>query len=81
MGISNILIYKSFKNINNMQQSELKIGQEVTVIPLPTANDKSPAPTKMFVRELHNPWVAGLSYSMDSEHVYGIIYSVIHPNT
>ena len=62
-----------------MQRSNLKIGQKVRVIPKWKNRDK-PKPTVivMYVRELSNPTVAGLSRRRKGD-VYGILYSVIHP--
>lgn len=33
----------------------------------------------LFVRELHNPQVAGVSYSMDTESSFGVLYEVLEP--
>lgn len=32
----------------------------------------------MYVRELHNPNLVGLSHSIDSNHIYGILYEKIN---
>lgn len=60
-----------------MRRNKMKIGQQVIVVPV----DKKYPPHFMFVRELHNPKVAGLSHTMKThpENSYGVMYSVIHP--
>jgi len=63
-----------------MERAELELGEKVRVIPK-WYNKDLPKPPEhiMFVRELYNPLNAGLSHTVNGEHVYGIIYSVIHP--
>jgi len=63
-------------------RSELVIGQRVRVVP-DWMNKDLPKPKSgvMYVRELHNPNCAGLSYTMDTppEKSYGILYHIIKP--
>jgi len=64
-----------------MERANLTIGQKVLVIP-PHTNKDLPAPKskEMYVQELYNPKCAGLSHRpKEKKHVYGILYSVIHP--
>ena len=64
-----------------MNREDLKIGMKVKVVPIQN-NKYLPAPkeTEMFVRELYNPLVAGLSRKKTGKkHIYGILYEVIHP--
>ena len=75
-----------------MKREKLKIGQQVLL----PAKDivtwegdewnlkkkvRHQKESIMYVRELHNPNVAGLSYTMDTppERSYGILYEVIEP--
>lgn len=62
----------------------MKIGQRVRVVPKHTYNEdgsiKHHPEKTMYVRELYNPLVAGLSHKRTGEkHIYGILYEVIHP--
>ena len=69
-----------------MKRSQLKIGQKVLVIPPHTNKDEpAPKPVQMYVQELNKGLLAGLSYrkhmkgGIKAKHIYGILYSVIHP--
>ena len=64
-----------------MKRQDLTIGQKVLVIP-PYTNKDLPAPKskEMYVQELHNPQLAGLSHKQKKkQHIYGILYEVIYP--
>lgn len=65
-----------------MERSKMKIGMRVRVVPVHTYNEdgstkRYPEHT-MWVRELHNKKVAGLSHRKNSKSIYGILYEVIH---
>lgn len=64
-----------------MTRKELRVGQRVWVIPRHTNKDKeAPKKTLMYVRELHNKMVAGLSRKKTGKTgIYGILYEIIHP--
>lgn len=67
-----------------MKRTKMKIGQRVRVVPKHTYNKDGSIkhhPEKvMYVRELHNKLVAGLSYKpTGKKHIYGILYEVIEP--
>ena len=64
-----------------MKREDLKIGQKVIVTPEWINKDlPKPIEKELYVRELHNPLVAGLSYKPTGrKHIYGILYSAIHP--
>jgi hypothetical protein len=63
-----------------MERQNLKINQQVLVIPNHTNKDlPAPKSRTMYVQELHNPQFAGLSHRPnEKKHVYGILYEVIH---
>lgn len=64
-----------------MNKLDLVIGMKVKVVPI-HSNKALPAPkeTQMYVRELHNPLVAGLSRKKTGKrHIYGILYELIQP--
>ncbi len=65
-----------------MEREKLQIGQKIKIVPNHTNKDL-PAPKESigYVRELHNPLVAGISLrpTGDENCIYGIFYSVIQP--
>lgn len=63
-----------------MVRENLTIGQQVLVVPEWT-NKELPPPTvhKVYVRELHNPKLAGVSHTKNSRSCFGILYSVLQP--
>ena len=64
-----------------MKRQDLKINQQVLVIPNHTNKDlTTPKSTKMYVRELKEGNCAGLSHRKNEKrHIYGILYEIIHP--
>ena len=76
-----------------MNRKEMHIGQQVKLPARETITWDSPNEWNfikkihkqkeriLFVRELHNPTIAGLSYTMDSapERSMGILYEYIEP--
>src|ERR1035437_232340 len=66
--------------VNKIIRKSLSIGDKVLVIPRerPYGMPRFRS-TLMYVRELHNPNTAGLSYKPKIGCVYGIVYEIIHP--
>lgn len=63
-----------------MKRTDLKIGQQVLVMPEHTNKDAAiPEPFLMYVRELKKGPTAGLSHTPKSKHIYGIRYDIIKP--
>ena len=66
-----------------MNRTKMQIGTKVKVVPKHTYNTdgsiRHHAEKIMWVRELHNPSFAGLSYRKNGKNLYGIMYEVIQP--
>lgn len=64
-----------------MKRKDLTIGQKVLVIPEHTNKDlPAPKSKEMYVQELKKGLFAGLSHRPnEKQHIYGILYEVIHP--
>ena len=78
--VEQILSVAQGKENKSEQGHGLKIGQKVRVVPEWTNKDKpKPKEKRMYVRELKKGNCAGLSHTKDSEHIYGILYSIIKP--